>query len=398
MTDSPRIDSETTDDHELGNRFFDLIGVLSSIRSVLSIRTHPATEGQLLRLTLMTLVEHLHVQNCSVFLKQEYGLVCAVGASFEELVADKTSGETLCTNPTATSMVFQPGEGLVGMAYESKTAQYAGDCENDPRFVEIPGVDRELQKGSLVCIPLVNANDALGVLNVFQAKNNYFDTWQRSALALFADAVTQLLVNYRLVRDLDHKVAVRTAALERALGQSRKIREQLEKLSMTDELTGLMNRRSFFRSAKPMVSRAMRANGLLSLVLIDLDWFKRVNDNWGHVFGDKVLQQVAGVLSAELRDTDILARLGGEEFIILLPDTNEPGAVQLVQRIQESLVDIDSTADNSDIGVTASYGLTFLNENHMGKDPLVVLDLLYANADKAMYVSKNKGRNMWSIT
>lgn len=384
-------------DIEMGNCFFDLVGLLSSIRSVLNIRSHPATESQLLHLALFALVENLHIQNCSIFLKKDEGLTCAAGAGFAELVANRATEDEPDAVKSQRGNLFQPGEGLIGLAYQSEAIQYSGDCENDPRFVEIKGLAKLEQQGSLVSLPMIDGNRVLGVLNVFHSEKDFFDSWQQTALSLFADAVTQLLVNYRLIRDLDHKVAARTAALERALGQSNKIREQFEKMSMTDELTGLMNRRSFFRSAKPLLSRAMRTDAKLAMALIDLDWFKKVNDDWGHVFGDQVLQRVAAVLSAELRDADILARLGGEEFVLLLPDTDPDGATHLVERIRDSLLDIDSTANDSDVGITASYGLTFLDESYRGQDPIDVLEALYEKADAAMYQSKAKGRDTWTI-
>jgi len=382
---------------DLGERFFDLVGLLSSIRNVLEIRFQPASEGQLLYLALYSLVENLHLQNCSIFLKSDQGLTCEAGVGFSELVDSKTSEVTSAGYASIKGTVFKPGEGIIGLAFESKEVQYAADCRNDGRFIVIKGIDKEIQEGSLVSVPLMNMGEAIGVLNVFHSQKDYFDTWQCSALSLFGDAVTQLLINYRLVKELDHKVAARTAALERALGQSSIARDQMEKLSMTDELTGLMNRRSFFKSSSPLISRAIRMKSNLGVMLIDLDNFKSVNDNWGHLFGDRVLQQVSSILAAELRDADILARLGGEEFIILLPDTEKAGVVHLVERIQDSLNDIDSTADDSEIGVTASYGITFLDDGYSQLDAVDVLEKLYDISDKAMYQSKDKGKNTWTI-
>lgn len=160
-----------------------------------------------------------------------------------------------------------------------------------------------------------------------------------------------------------------------------------EALARRDELTGMPNRRAFFELGDKLLSQASRRGAPVALMMFDLDHFKSINDELGHKAGDDVLRSVADVFSREVRAADVAARLGGEEFVVLLADTDADEAMQFAQRLLGTLeAEPVHTADGR-IGVTASCGIASLPDS--GGD----LSELLRHADKAMYCAKVKGRN-----
>lgn len=164
--------------------------------------------------------------------------------------------------------------------------------------------------------------------------------------------------------------------------------QELEILAQRDALTGLYNRRQFTTLAELELARAERIPGGIGLLMVDLDFFKRINDQYGHPAGDEVLRQVATLLSAGVRSTDLVARMGGEEFIVLLPHTNLENALAVAEKLRKTLRDRPLLVQGVQLPVTASFGLTWLAENQKG-----LLQSLYAAADQALYSAKHGGRD-----
>lgn len=162
---------------------------------------------------------------------------------------------------------------------------------------------------------------------------------------------------------------------------------QLEKLAMTDELTGLSNRRSFFIRGSEEINRSKRYKQPLSIIMLDIDRFKLINDSFGHEYGDMALKCLARILLQGVREVDIVGRLGGEEFAILLPNTDGSHALILAERIRAA-IEQESCLDNeTKLTFTASFGVAeFTMETNK-------LDDLLRNADTAMYQAKNEGKN-----
>jgi len=159
-----------------------------------------------------------------------------------------------------------------------------------------------------------------------------------------------------------------------------------ESAARTDPLTGLLNRRGFLELSRLVVSIAERSARSFSIIMIDLDHFKRVNDKFGHAMGDHVLQEIASILLRRVRDQDILARWGGEEVIILLPDTGVNGANALGEKIRSSVEKLETCHGETRICVTLSLGIS---QYHKG-EPLT--DTIQ-RADNALYRAKSSGRN-----
>ena len=161
----------------------------------------------------------------------------------------------------------------------------------------------------------------------------------------------------------------------------------LEKLAKEDPLTGIMNARSYYQIGQQLFELAKRKNQNLSLLYIDLDHFKKINDNHGHYSGDQVLIAVTQSILSVLRKSDVLARIGGEEFCVLLPETDTKGALILAEKIRETIATSPITINNNTLHPTASIGLAELNIKDAD------LNTIQMRADKNLYVAKNNGRN-----
>ncbi|MCL1893689.1 MAG: GGDEF domain-containing protein [Holophagaceae bacterium] len=165
-------------------------------------------------------------------------------------------------------------------------------------------------------------------------------------------------------------------------------------LAITDTLTGLPNRHHFFEVAIAEHTRSRRYKKTFSIIMLDIDYFKKVNDTYGHFVGDLVLQAVAEQLQKSLRETDFPGRYGGEEFIALLPETSIAEAQLVAERIRHNIQDKDLIFDDRQIKVTASLGIYNFGSFDEADDVAgQSIDEIIDKADKALYSAKNKGRN-----
>jgi diguanylate cyclase (GGDEF)-like protein len=154
-------------------------------------------------------------------------------------------------------------------------------------------------------------------------------------------------------------------------------------------MTGLHNYRFFTMRLKEEIVRAGRANSNLALLILDVDFFKNYNDTLGHPAGDEILRQLSRILKASLRDNDIVARYGGEEFAIILPSTDDNGAIILAERIRKMVEDYKFPHQEIQPNgtLTISIGIALYPENALKKNDIVVA------ADRALYFAKEGGRN-----
>lgn len=187
-------------------------------------------------------------------------------------------------------------------------------------------------------------------------------------------------VNSMLHQEMDER--------EEAAQELQKHARQLEHLARRDELTQAFNRRYFLQELEKEVNRSRRYKNPLSVVILDLDYFKNVNDTYGHASGDAVLQALSAACSSTMRSQDVFARLGGEEFGILLPETGSEEAVQAAERIRKLVQEMEVTGeDGHTIRITASLGVASLREDDQG------IDSVLQRTDRALYAAKNAGRN-----
>ncbi|WP_111497946.1 MULTISPECIES: sensor domain-containing diguanylate cyclase [Marinobacter] len=163
--------------------------------------------------------------------------------------------------------------------------------------------------------------------------------------------------------------------------------QHLRSLAESDDLTGLCNRRSFHKRGQAMFADAVRRQRPLTVLMVDLDHFKTINDRWGHPVGDEVLCFIARLLREELRETDIIGRIGGEEFAVALPDTTEDQARLISERLREKVFERGAEIAGNPIQLSASFGGVHRCGNHRTFNELLM------QADSALYVAKDQGRN-----
>lgn len=186
--------------------------------------------------------------------------------------------------------------------------------------------------------------------------------------------------------------AVRSSRiLSSAMRQNLRLNHQLvkakaaaEQLARVDELTGLYNRRAFYEYGGLLVTQSQRAQSPMSVIILDLDFFKQINDDYGHHAGDRVLRHVSGTIVSGLRETDVCGRVGGEEFAILLPGTTLAPAIAVAEKLRMLLAQTPITVGDKKLKVTASMGVAEGNEG---------LEAMLNIADSSLYEAKEAGRN-----
>ncbi len=168
--------------------------------------------------------------------------------------------------------------------------------------------------------------------------------------------------------------------------------QEIQNLALTDPLTGLHNRRSLFELGRIEFSRAHRMNRSFCCMMLDLDHFKKVNDTYGHQVGDQILQKFAEHCKKSVRDVDLVGRYGGEELIILLPETDLGTAKMVAERLRKSLAEKSIDLPNQALNITVSIGISRKDQNTLQ------LETLISRADQAMYIAKHKGRNRVAVS
>lgn len=202
-----------------------------------------------------------------------------------------------------------------------------------------------------------------------------------AATIMMRDHLLNSLVTARNnARNLEQKVAERTHELEQA-------KTAAEALARTDPMTGLNNRRAFFEYADIIDNQSRRYQHPYVFIMLDIDHFKLINDKWGHDAGDITIKSVGKMIQENLRDTDILGRIGGEEFAVILPETGTDGALHLAERIRHKIEEMEIDTPKGIVNVTTSLGLSFFDNTEN------TLEEMMANADSALYQAKNTGRN-----
>ena len=257
---------------------------------------------------------------------------------------------------------FSHNAGLVAMVVQNRCPlPYRGDYETARQFVLSKRLPWPTHP-SLLILPLTIRERALGTLILGAKRRHAFSESARPTLEVLASHLAVSLSNARMV----HK---------------------LEMMATTDGLTGLFNKRAMLAAAEEKIAAAARFHRELAVIAVDIDFFKKVNDTWGHDMGDRVIVGLGDILKRQKRTTDVVARFGGEEFVVLCEQTDEAGAVLLGDRIREELKKTTFRAKGGELSVTCSIGVaTFPGA---GRD----WESVFKAADEALYVSKRSGRN-----
>ncbi len=229
----------------------------------------------------------------------------------------------------------------------------------------------------------------------FEAALEHFEQFQLAKEAIFNEQADIRLKTLEIAYEVEQAnkekeiYYLRNVALQREVAERIKAQAAAELLSITDQLTGLFNRRHLLFMAENEVAQALRYRTPLSLVIFDIDSFKKVNDNFGHAAGDKVLAVVSSHVLTGLRPGDVLGRYGGEEFVIVLPHTSTEAARLTIERIRKGIAALVVGTGSGEVSVTISAGIAGLAGE--GSDDR--LDQLLERADRALYAAKAAGRN-----
>jgi diguanylate cyclase (GGDEF)-like protein len=263
------------------------------------------------------------------------------------------------------------------------------DAHSDQRFAENPLVTGEPHIRFYAGAPIATSSGhAVGTLCVLDRQPRELTARQREALqALARQAATQLDLRSALsaLRRTQETTRLYQEQLEASQLKLERANALLETQSVTDMLTGLYNRRAFAQQLGQALANGARQDRSVSLLLIDIDYFKPYNDTFGHLAGDDALREVAEILRNTARATDIPARYGGEEFAVVLPDTDAEGAMVLADRFREAV----EAAAWSRRAVTISVGVT----TRTGDECRCSAETLVSDADAALYQAKARGRN-----
>jgi len=252
------------------------------------------------------------------------------------------------------------------------------------------GVPRSIPKEMLlIVLSAFVATAIMGYLDAFERLYQFSRAYQMihfDEISLFLPsflAMGFVIYSYRKIQELEIEIRKRKEIEKKLVESEKKYRE----LSITDDLTKLYNARHFSSRLKRELDRVSRYDHELSLLLLDVDDFKRYNDVYGHFEGDAVLAKLGEVIRAELRRTDSAYRYGGEEFTIVLPETGEDSAMKVADRMREEFESVMTASGQKDMaGRTISVGVTqYMPEENAQS--------LLMRADKAMYVAKDRGKN-----
>jgi len=258
-------------------------------------------------------------------------------------------------------------------------------------YVVISGRLRVELDGGSPPLAYINRGETVGELSLLAGST--------ATASVAAEEPTQLLVldeeTFWWLAESSHEFSVgllvrlakRLRSNNDAVQENITLRRQFEQAALSDALTGFRNRRWFDQTLPRIVQRHLHASEPLCLAIMDIDHFKRVNDNFGHAAGDAVLMQVGRLVRNNLRPTDFAARIGGEEFALILPQTLLPGAISAIERLREAIAGTAFDHDGRRLPqVTVSLGLVALER---GANP----EQLLAQADVALYAAKQSGRN-----
>jgi diguanylate cyclase (GGDEF)-like protein/PAS domain S-box-containing protein len=215
-------------------------------------------------------------------------------------------------------------------------------------------------------VPLIAEDQVIGMLALDSVQPDHYAERHIRQLSAFADQVATALKNAKLHADV-------------------------QMLAITDSLTGLLNRRGLFDLGQRELDRARRYKRPLAAILLDIDYFKQINDTFSHAIGDQVLKELALRCRKHLRDIDILGRYGGEEFAILLPETDEHSAGLIAERLREAMTEIPVQTGRGPISITISLGVAVIRAD------TIELAVLLDHADTAMYAAKQAGRNQVAV-
>ncbi len=255
--------------------------------------------------------------------------------------------------------IFRLKGTLLELAVKNRGTIYVSDTKNYRSQVAPFKIDNMT---SALILPMFYDKELLGILLIVSDIPDAFNIHQREILEVLSNQASISILNAKL-------------------------HSEIERLALTDGLTGLFNHRHFQEKLSQEFNRLERFPEPLSLLIIDIDYFKKVNDIYGHQTGDQVLKKVANIIKKTIRNIDVPARYGGEEFAVILLGTNEKGGMKIAERLRKAVMNSKFYANDKEFSITISIGLSSYTKDIRNKEELI------ERADKALYQAKNLGRN-----
>ena len=264
------------------------------------------------------------------------------------------------------NIYYPVGDGLIGQVAKTNQPEVVYDSKKDPDLRRIPGINQFLR--SMLVVPLSVDNKLIGVAVVGKREPNSFGPKQLQILSSLGGQAAVAMANSMLYK-------------------------KIEKLAITDGLTKVYNHRYFYKRIEEEAERCKRYQCAYSIIMLDLDYFKRFNDKYGHRAGDSALYNVARIIKESTRAIDVVSRYGGEEFAVVLPETETASAKMVAERIRKSINDSYFSVSDSQppVHITVSIGVATSPYDSSGINELIEF------ADKALYFSKETGKNKVSV-
>lgn len=348
---------------------------LSSILKFSQVMSSEIVYDELLKKLINILIENSGATKATIInYSKDNSLVLATSSTGGEFNLELYDSLDACEDIPKT---------LVNYVYNTRKIVRIDNAIDDSLFGEDEYISSNSLK-SLICFPLINKRELIGIIYLEnKLTKDVFLKEHVDFLSLLSTQIAVSIENASLYRHLEMLVDERTQELELKNQELIKVNRKLELLSITDNLTGLLNRRRLDEVLEYEYAKSVRYSSLFSVILLDLDGFKRVNDSFGHEVGDDVLIKVADLLRSNTRKIDIVGRWGGEEFLIICPEIGSDETFKLAEKLR---IILESTTFEYIINQTASFGVSTIKLYESIKD-------IVKRADDNLYIAKNEGRN-----
>lgn len=299
---------------------------------------------ELLRMVAQNAGDLVGADSCSIMLLDD---------NHRELLCKASSG---LSEEEESKISFAIGEGVAGWVAMHAAPALISDVAQDPRFKVVPG--QKLAIHSMLAVPLITKDGVIGTMSVTSKRASAFGKDHEELLLHLGGAIVRDIENARLYR-----------------------------LSITDSLTKAYNRQYLFQRLPAEVERARRYGEPLSVLLFDVDHFKKLNDRYGHLAGDFVLKEIVRIGQTMIREVDALVRYGGEEFLLILPNTGEAGAAEVAERLRATVEKTEFLFSDQKLKITLSAGVAQFQSASQTDEALL------RAADERLYQAKTGGRN-----